>query len=108
MMMGSGSSSEEEEEEIEVIETVIETRAAMPEPLGDGEWDIRAALERRGQYPNWDLDWLQKLLADKIKHLSNLVHEMQERNFVVERGILERLAQLRSFSETLKKYASKS
>jgi len=29
--MGSGSSSEEEEEEIKVIETVIETRAAMPD-----------------------------------------------------------------------------
>jgi len=51
------------EDEIEIIKHVIKTEAVAP---GDGEWDIEAALTRRGAYPSWDLDWLQQLLSDKI------------------------------------------
>lgn len=97
--------SSSEDEPIAVIKNVIKAEAVAP---GDGEWDIEAALTRRGPYPSWDLDWLQQLLSDKIKHLSNIVHEMQEKNHNVESGILSRLAQLQDFSKILKRYAAES
>ena len=55
--------SSSEDEPIAVIRHVIKAEAVAP---GDGEWDIEAALTRRGAYPSWDLDWLQQLLSDKI------------------------------------------
>jgi len=55
--------SSSEDEPIAVIKHVIKAEAVAP---GDGEWDIEAALTRRGPYPSWDLDWLQQLLSDKI------------------------------------------
>jgi hypothetical protein len=85
--------------------------AATPPPVdmgGENEWDILKALRKRGQYPSWDLEWLQKLLSDKIYHLSSLVAEMQRNNNQVEKSVLARLASLQDFSRYLKDYLAQS
>lgn len=45
-LMNAVSSSDEDEP------------APREEPPSDGEWDILAALRRRGPYPSWDAEWL--------------------------------------------------
>jgi len=91
--MGDTSSSDEE------------PPAAIPEP-DVNDWDILAALRRRGQYPTWDLEWLQKLLEDKIHHLANKVEVMQRNNDKVEKSVLSRLASLKDFKRILKEHLS--
>ena len=100
-LMNNLASSSSEDEPVAVA-------AVVEPPTGDNEWDILKALRARGQYPSWDLEWLQKLLSDKIYHLSSLVAEMQRNNNHVEKNVLARLASLKDFSLILKNQLAES